>query len=537
MPATPTLAWRVQWFPGCGAPPKLPTALVFALTAAAFPRPPRPPPPQCHWVEECGAPRPAAPRPLFDLEPPHKGLARARDADGWFPLRATRGATTPPPSPSSACEEELYPGARFSSLEPFYNGTALAVRSGTGERVLLRDDGGGGGCCVAEPLGGAARDVAPAEHAAALHGLCVSPWPGLALRAGLAAGLAGEGVRGALLRLAPAAAAATARQPPPVVADALARAWRSMGLLERDSDDGGADVGGCGAPPALSPRGLLLAQPGGAAQAKAAFWLGDAVVGAWAAGAALPQAAPACGDPPPASPASASSALVPLFSDPAVQAALDAHADDDGWGDPSGLAAALWRLASPPPGCGGLRDSSPPPQQPLPDAAVDVGGGLGRLAAALKAARPGADVVLAELPAVAALAAGRCAAAGVAVAAANLLAPSPPPSPPLPPARLFVLVRVLHDHRDAPALALLRAVRTCAPAGALLAVVERGTGRGGGCDGAGLLSLHLALMRGTVERGGGEWRRLLGAAVPGWRLQGGGPVPFGGQDTWLLRAS
>ena len=56
-----------------------------------------------------------------DLDVFHKGLARARDAEGWFHVDGSgRGAY----------------GARFAAVEPFYNGTALA-ETFEGQRILV----------------------------------------------------------------------------------------------------------------------------------------------------------------------------------------------------------------------------------------------------------------------------------------------------------------------------------------------------------------------------------------------------------------
>ncbi len=64
-------------------------------------------------------------RRFIDLDVFHKGFARARDQSGWFHV----------------CRDgrEAY-SARFASVEPFYNGTALAETI-TGDRVLITHTG------------------------------------------------------------------------------------------------------------------------------------------------------------------------------------------------------------------------------------------------------------------------------------------------------------------------------------------------------------------------------------------------------------
>jgi demethylspheroidene O-methyltransferase len=99
---------------------------------------------------------------------------------------------------------------------------------------------------------------------------------------------------------------------------------------------------------------------------------------------------------------------------------------------------------------------------------LDVGGGDGTFAAAAAARAPRLRIVVFDLPAVAERARARFAAAGIADRATAIggdFGRAPLPRG----ADVVSLVRVIHDHDDAAALRLLRAVRAAlAPGGALL---------------------------------------------------------------------
>ena len=102
---------------------------------------------------------------------------------------------------------------------------------------------------------------------------------------------------------------------------------------------------------------------------------------------------------------------------------------------------------------------------------LDVGGGEGAFLCALGARVPGLDLALFDLPAVGARAQVRLGAAGLdgraTVHGGNFLAD------PLPRGYDIVsLIRVLHDHDDGPALALLRAVHAALPPGGTLFIAE-----------------------------------------------------------------
>jgi demethylspheroidene O-methyltransferase len=102
---------------------------------------------------------------------------------------------------------------------------------------------------------------------------------------------------------------------------------------------------------------------------------------------------------------------------------------------------------------------------------MDVGGGEGVFLAAAAARAPDLRLVLFDLPAVAERARARFAAAGLSTRAEALggdfLRDALPAG-----ADLVALVRVLHDHDDAAALALLRAVRQALPPGGTLLLAE-----------------------------------------------------------------
>ncbi len=99
---------------------------------------------------------------------------------------------------------------------------------------------------------------------------------------------------------------------------------------------------------------------------------------------------------------------------------------------------------------------------------MDVGGGLGAFLSAVGAAHPAIDLVLVDLPPVAKLAADRIAvgplAARFRIEPRNMLEDALPGG-----ADLITLIRVVHDHNDAPVARLLASARKAlAPGGSLL---------------------------------------------------------------------
>jgi demethylspheroidene O-methyltransferase len=102
---------------------------------------------------------------------------------------------------------------------------------------------------------------------------------------------------------------------------------------------------------------------------------------------------------------------------------------------------------------------------------LDLGGGEGRFVAAVAAHAPGLQLMLFDLPAVAELARTRLAGLGlgarVQVQGGSFFDGTLPSG-----ADIVTLVRVLFDHDDAHALAILRAARAALPAGGTLLVAE-----------------------------------------------------------------
>lgn len=109
---------------------------------------------------------------------------------------------------------------------------------------------------------------------------------------------------------------------------------------------------------------------------------------------------------------------------------------------------------------------------------LDVGGGEGAFLVAAAQRAPGLRVILFDLPAVAERAKVQFAAAGIsdrARAVGGDFHGDPLPGG----ADLVSLVRVIHDHDDAPALAILRAVRRALPADGTLLLAEPMAGTSG----------------------------------------------------------
>ncbi len=102
---------------------------------------------------------------------------------------------------------------------------------------------------------------------------------------------------------------------------------------------------------------------------------------------------------------------------------------------------------------------------------LDVGGGDGTFIATVAGRVPGLRFMLLDLPAVAGRAAERFAGLGLAGRATTVggsFLDDPLPTG----ADIVTLVRVVHDHDDAAALALLRAVRRCLPDDGTLLIAE-----------------------------------------------------------------
>ncbi len=102
---------------------------------------------------------------------------------------------------------------------------------------------------------------------------------------------------------------------------------------------------------------------------------------------------------------------------------------------------------------------------------LDIGGGEGRFVRSVAAAVPNVALAMFDLPAVAARAAEALAREGlgdrIATYGGDFLAG------PIPPGHdLITLIRVLHDHDDAPAAQLLRNIRAALPPGGRLVIAE-----------------------------------------------------------------
>ncbi len=143
---------------------------------------------------------------------------------------------------------------------------------------------------------------------------------------------------------------------------------------------------------------------------------------------------------------------------------------------------------------------------------LDVGGGDGSFVEAAAARAPHLRLILFDLPAVADRARARFAAAGIADRASasggDFLADTLPQG-----ADIVSLVRVLHDHDDAEALAILRAARRALPPGGTLLVAEPMSETPGAEPvGDAYFGFYLLAMGRGRPRTAGEIGRLLDAA-------------------------
>jgi len=145
---------------------------------------------------------------------------------------------------------------------------------------------------------------------------------------------------------------------------------------------------------------------------------------------------------------------------------------------------------------------------------VDVGGGEGRMLAALLRAYPGARGVVLDRPEVAARASVRLAEAGLdrrAEALGGDMFDGVPPG-----GDVYLLSRVLHDWNDAEATAILRHCREAMQPDARLLVIERVPGELGHASaeqqGHALSDLNMLVRTGGRERTAEEYAALLRAA-------------------------
>jgi demethylspheroidene O-methyltransferase len=138
---------------------------------------------------------------------------------------------------------------------------------------------------------------------------------------------------------------------------------------------------------------------------------------------------------------------------------------------------------------------------------LDVGGGEGVFVRAAQAAAPGLEVALFDLPAVAARA------GDIPTHGGNFF------TDPLPQGYdLISLIRILHDHDDEPAMALLRNIRRSLPPGGRIMIAEPMAGtRGAEAMGDGYFGMYLWAMGSGRPRTAAEIKAMLlgaGFAAP-----------------------
>ncbi|RST84698.1 methyltransferase [Aquibium carbonis] len=143
---------------------------------------------------------------------------------------------------------------------------------------------------------------------------------------------------------------------------------------------------------------------------------------------------------------------------------------------------------------------------------MDVGGGTGTFVAAVATREPSIGLMLADLPDVVALARERLAAQGLAARVrlhgVNVLCEALPHG-----ADIITLNRVLHDHDDANALAILKVARAALPPGGTLVVAEPMAGTPGAeRAGHAYFGFYLLAMRQGRPRSFDEIARLAAAA-------------------------
>ncbi|TPG15852.1 methyltransferase domain-containing protein [Sphingomonas koreensis] len=143
---------------------------------------------------------------------------------------------------------------------------------------------------------------------------------------------------------------------------------------------------------------------------------------------------------------------------------------------------------------------------------LDVGGGEGAFLAAVGAAAPALALSLFDLPAVGARAKGRLAAHGfesrATIYGGDFLADALPDGH-----DIISLVRVLHDHDDAAAMVLLRAIRAAMPPGGTLLIAEpMAQTRGAEPAGDAYFGLYLLAMGSGRPRSPREIAAMLRAA-------------------------
>lgn len=137
---------------------------------------------------------------------------------------------------------------------------------------------------------------------------------------------------------------------------------------------------------------------------------------------------------------------------------------------------------------------------------VDLGGGQGVFAAQALASGNLQSAAVVDLPGVIATVAEPAAAPGLEFIAGDLF------SGPLPPADVYSLVRILHDHDDERVMTLLRRIRDALRGGGDLLIVEPLAGAGARRSSSAYFGLYFLAMGQGRLRSRGELHEMLRAA-------------------------
>lgn len=132
----------------------------------------------------------------------------------------------------------------------------------------------------------------------------------------------------------------------------------------------------------------------------------------------------------------------------------------------------------------------------------DIGGGRGHLLHAVLESAPDAKGVLFDLPRV-------VGASGLSPSERLMLQAGDFFRDDLPACDAYLLMEVIHDWGDSEALAILKAIRRAAPAGARLLLIETMISDGPGPDWAKMLDIHMLVLLGGRQRTRQEYTQLL----------------------------